>query len=178
MVHLNTENGEFIIVLDSQDRENEGDLIIAAESITDAQMAFLVRYTRLVHPRLPSNPSAQSASRILANIFLLPEPQRSNLRAYYLRDRPPPLPAPDGRRERRPQGNRIHHLHRLQRPLRHDRDLRARPRPDVPHACLFNCQIRGLPAARPHSPARSEERRRAREKGTHGGGGRLLPSGG
>ncbi|PYH46892.1 3,4-dihydroxy-2-butanone-4-phosphate synthase RIB3 [Aspergillus saccharolyticus JOP 1030-1] len=37
--------GEFIIVLDSQDRENEGDLIIAAESITDAQMAFLVRYT-------------------------------------------------------------------------------------------------------------------------------------
>ncbi|KAF4768245.1 hypothetical protein N7455_012497 [Penicillium solitum] len=38
-------NGEFIIVLDSQDRENEGDLIIAAESITAAQMAFLVRYT-------------------------------------------------------------------------------------------------------------------------------------
>ncbi|KAF9885204.1 hypothetical protein FE257_000655 [Aspergillus nanangensis] len=38
-------NGEFIIVLDSQDRENEGDLIISAESITDAQMAFLVRYT-------------------------------------------------------------------------------------------------------------------------------------
>lgn len=38
-------NGEFILVLDSQDRENEGDLIIAAESITAAQMAFLVRYT-------------------------------------------------------------------------------------------------------------------------------------
>ncbi|KAJ5082952.1 hypothetical protein N7532_011995 [Penicillium argentinense] len=38
-------NGEFIIVLDDQDRENEGDLIIAAESITAAQMAFLVRYT-------------------------------------------------------------------------------------------------------------------------------------
>ncbi|GIJ92263.1 3,4-dihydroxy 2-butanone 4-phosphate synthase [Aspergillus pseudoviridinutans] len=38
-------NGEFIIVLDSQDRENEGDLIVAAESITDAQMAFLVRFT-------------------------------------------------------------------------------------------------------------------------------------
>lgn len=40
-------NGEFVIALDSQDRENEGDLIIAAESITDAQMAFLVRFTRL-----------------------------------------------------------------------------------------------------------------------------------
>ncbi|KAJ5206291.1 3-4-dihydroxy-2-butanone 4-phosphate synthase RibB [Penicillium cf. griseofulvum] len=38
-------NGEFIIVLDSQDRENEGDLIIAAESVTAAQMAFLVRFT-------------------------------------------------------------------------------------------------------------------------------------
>ncbi|EPS33198.1 hypothetical protein PDE_08160 [Penicillium oxalicum 114-2] len=38
-------NGEFIIVLDSQDRENEGDLIIAAESISAAQMAFLVRHT-------------------------------------------------------------------------------------------------------------------------------------
>ncbi|KAE8417694.1 DHBP synthase RibB-like alpha/beta domain-containing protein [Aspergillus pseudocaelatus] len=38
-------NGEFIIVLDSQDRENEGDLIIAADSITPAQMAFLVRFT-------------------------------------------------------------------------------------------------------------------------------------
>ncbi|KAJ9203150.1 hypothetical protein DTO166G4_233 [Paecilomyces variotii] len=38
-------NGEFIVVLDSQDRENEGDLIIAADSVTDAKMAFLVRYT-------------------------------------------------------------------------------------------------------------------------------------
>ncbi|KAJ6000907.1 hypothetical protein N7481_001316 [Penicillium waksmanii] len=38
-------NGEFIIVLDDQDRENEADLIIAAESITSAQMAFLVRFT-------------------------------------------------------------------------------------------------------------------------------------
>jgi hypothetical protein len=40
------ENGEFIVVLDSQDRENEGDLIIAADSVTDAKMAFLVRYSR------------------------------------------------------------------------------------------------------------------------------------
>ncbi|KAJ6161015.1 3-4-dihydroxy 2-butanone 4-phosphate synthase [Penicillium chermesinum] len=38
-------NGEFIIVLDSYDRENEGDLIIAAESVTAAQMAFLVRHS-------------------------------------------------------------------------------------------------------------------------------------
>jgi len=37
--------GEFIVVLDSQDRENEGDLIIAAEAITTAKMAFMIRHT-------------------------------------------------------------------------------------------------------------------------------------
>jgi len=37
--------GEFIIVLDSQDRENEGDLIIAAQDVTTEKMAFMVRYT-------------------------------------------------------------------------------------------------------------------------------------
>lgn len=54
------ENGEFIIALDSQDRENEGDLIIAAESITDAQMAFLVRFTRLVSVSLEHNALLQA----------------------------------------------------------------------------------------------------------------------
>jgi 3,4-dihydroxy-2-butanone 4-phosphate synthase len=53
------EKGEFIIVLDSQDRENEGDLIIAAESITAAQMAFLVRYTRCVHSPMHIPPPIQ-----------------------------------------------------------------------------------------------------------------------
>lgn len=37
--------GEFIIVLDSQDRENEGDLIIAAQDVTTEKMAFMIRYT-------------------------------------------------------------------------------------------------------------------------------------
>lgn len=37
--------GEFIIVLDSQDRENEGDLIVAAQHVTTEQMAFMVRFT-------------------------------------------------------------------------------------------------------------------------------------
>ncbi|MCJ1393229.1 3,4-dihydroxy 2-butanone 4-phosphate synthase [Xylographa bjoerkii] len=37
--------GKFIIVLDSQDRENEGDLIIAAEVVTTEKMAFMIRYT-------------------------------------------------------------------------------------------------------------------------------------
>lgn len=38
-------NNEFIIVLDSPHRENEGDLVIAAEAITAPQMAFMVRHT-------------------------------------------------------------------------------------------------------------------------------------
>lgn len=39
------QHGEFIVVLDSQDRENEGDLIIAAEDLTTEKMAFMVRHT-------------------------------------------------------------------------------------------------------------------------------------
>jgi len=38
-------NGEFIIVLDDPSRENEGDLIIAAQDITTEKMAFMIRHT-------------------------------------------------------------------------------------------------------------------------------------
>ncbi|CCH42764.1 Riboflavin biosynthesis protein [Wickerhamomyces ciferrii] len=38
-------NGEFLIVMDDESRENEGDLIIAAQHITQQQMAFLVRHS-------------------------------------------------------------------------------------------------------------------------------------
>jgi len=38
--------GKFVVVVDNEDRENEGDLIIAAEDITAEKMAFLIRYTR------------------------------------------------------------------------------------------------------------------------------------
>lgn len=37
--------GEFLIVVDDEDRENEGDLIIAAEKVTPEKIAFMVRYT-------------------------------------------------------------------------------------------------------------------------------------
>jgi len=37
--------GEFIVVLDDLDRENEGDLILAAADMTPEKMAFMVRYT-------------------------------------------------------------------------------------------------------------------------------------
>lgn len=38
-------NGEFLVVMDDESRENEGDLIIAAELVTQEKMAFLVRYS-------------------------------------------------------------------------------------------------------------------------------------
>lgn len=38
-------NGKFVIVVDDQDRENEGDLIIAAEKVTPESIAFMIRHT-------------------------------------------------------------------------------------------------------------------------------------
>ncbi|MBO0345486.1 3,4-dihydroxy-2-butanone-4-phosphate synthase [Roseibium sp. CAU 1637] len=39
------ERGEMVIVTDDDDRENEGDLIVAASRITPEQMAFIIRHT-------------------------------------------------------------------------------------------------------------------------------------
>ncbi|WP_068080755.1 3,4-dihydroxy-2-butanone-4-phosphate synthase [Polycladidibacter stylochi] len=39
------EAGEMIVVTDDDDRENEGDLIVAASKITPEQMAFIIRHT-------------------------------------------------------------------------------------------------------------------------------------
>jgi len=38
-------NGKFLIVTDDSDRENEGDLILLAETATTAQIGFMVRHT-------------------------------------------------------------------------------------------------------------------------------------
>ncbi|TKA37679.1 hypothetical protein B0A54_11763 [Friedmanniomyces endolithicus] len=48
--------GEFLIVLDSPHRENEGDLIIAAADLTPSKAAFLIRHTSgyLCAPLTPS----------------------------------------------------------------------------------------------------------------------------
>lgn len=37
--------GEIVVVCDDEDRENEGDLILAADAVTPEKMAFFVRYT-------------------------------------------------------------------------------------------------------------------------------------
>jgi len=37
--------GKFVVVLDDEDRENEGDLIGAADKMTAESMAFMIRHT-------------------------------------------------------------------------------------------------------------------------------------
>ena len=39
-------NGSFVIVADDEDRENEGDLIVAAEKITDSKINFMIKHAR------------------------------------------------------------------------------------------------------------------------------------
>ncbi|MDE6688996.1 MAG: 3,4-dihydroxy-2-butanone-4-phosphate synthase, partial [Prevotella sp.] len=39
-------NGKFVIVVDDEDRENEGDLICAAEKITPDMVNFMLKYAR------------------------------------------------------------------------------------------------------------------------------------
>ena len=37
--------GELVVVVDDEDRENEGDLIMAAEKATKESIAFMIKYT-------------------------------------------------------------------------------------------------------------------------------------
>mgnify|MGYP001562661210 FL=1 len=37
--------GEFVVVVDDMDRENEGDLIIAASKLSTEKMAWMIRHT-------------------------------------------------------------------------------------------------------------------------------------
>lgn len=38
--------GEFLVVMDDEDRENEGDLIIAGSLCTTEKMAWMIKHTR------------------------------------------------------------------------------------------------------------------------------------
>ena len=49
--------GEFIVVMDDENRENEGDIVCAASLVTTEGMAFMIRWTRRVFtPTLPVFP--------------------------------------------------------------------------------------------------------------------------
>jgi 3,4-dihydroxy-2-butanone 4-phosphate synthase len=38
--------GEFVVVMDDEGRENEGDLVIAASECTTKKMAWFIKHTR------------------------------------------------------------------------------------------------------------------------------------
>ena len=40
--------GEFVVVMDDEGRENEGDLVIAASECTTKKMAWFIKHTRYV----------------------------------------------------------------------------------------------------------------------------------
>jgi 3,4-dihydroxy 2-butanone 4-phosphate synthase len=41
--------GEFLVVMDDEDRENEGDVIISASHCTTEKMAWMIKHTRCAH---------------------------------------------------------------------------------------------------------------------------------
>ena len=45
--------GEFLVVMDDENRENEGDLILAASHSTTEKMAWMIKHTRYVHTLAP-----------------------------------------------------------------------------------------------------------------------------
>ena len=56
--------GEFLVVMDDESRENEGDLIVAASQCTTEKMAWMIKHTRCVD-------SASVAHPLLGFLFLL-----------------------------------------------------------------------------------------------------------
>ena len=61
--------GEFVVVMDDEGRENEGDLVAAASAMSTEKMAWMIKHTRCVFP--PSHrPALQplfSPSPVLAD---------------------------------------------------------------------------------------------------------------
>lgn len=45
--------GEFLVVMDDENRENEGDLIISASQCSTEKMAWMIKHTRYAFPSVP-----------------------------------------------------------------------------------------------------------------------------
>ena len=50
--------GKFVVVVDDEDRENEGDLIMAAEKVTPEAVNFMISNARLLPIRHPWHPTS------------------------------------------------------------------------------------------------------------------------
>ena len=140
--------GEFVVVVDDEDRENEGDLIIAAEKMTPDKMAFMIRYT--------------------SGVICLP------MEGERLDELQLPLMV-SGIREHRGPAHRVHGLGR--RPARHDDGhLGRRPVHDRARAASTRDDGRRPRPPGPHLPAALPRGRRAEAGRPHRGRGRPRPA--
>ena len=121
-----------VVVCDAEDRENEGDLTLAAQFATPENINFMAREAR--------------------GLICLALTAGALRRAR---------PRPDGGQERVRLRDRLHGLGRGPRG-RHDRHLRARPRAHDPGRDRPPLAARGPRPAGPRVPAQGALRRRAR----------------
>ena len=138
--------GEIVVVTDDDDRENEGDLIVAAVHCTPEKMAFIIRHTSgIVCAPLPG----ETARRLRLGA--------------------------DGRRQRRAARHRLHRLRRFP-PRPDHRHLRRGARRDRPRARQRQCRRGRFRPPRPRLPADRPRRRRADALRPYRGLRRSLPS--
>ena len=132
--------GKAVVVVDDEDRENEGDLIFAAAKATPELMAFTIRHS--------------------SGVICVPMPAEMLDRLEI------PLMTPHNRdRMRTP----VHDLGRRPR-RRHDRHQRRRPRPHRPGARRLRHRAVGDHPARARLPAALPRGRGARPPRAHRGG--------
>ena len=139
--------GEIVVVVDDEDRENEGDLIMAAEFATPEYIAFFLQHTSGRH-----------------------------LRHRDVRAGPPARPRPDGAAEHRDPAHGVPRHRRLP-PRHDDGDLGRRPGGDDPRPRRPGHQARRPAAPGPHLPAGGPRGRRAEARRAHRGGDRPGPHG-
>ena len=138
--------GKAVVVVDDEDRENEGDLIFAAAKATPELMAFTIRHT--------------------SGVICVPMPADDA--------RPARDPADDAAQPR-PDAHGVHGLRRRPR-RRHHRHLRRRPRPHRAGPGRLGHRAVGGHPARPRLPAALPRGRGAGAPRAHRGRGRPGPA--
>lgn len=61
--------GEFLVVMDDESRENEGDLIISAAHCTTEKMAWMIKHTRYVFLRTSSLFFKDKIRLVFVNVY-------------------------------------------------------------------------------------------------------------
>ena len=132
------DRGELVIVVDDADRENEGDLIMAAEKVTPEAMAFMIRHTSGVIC-MPLEGERSTSSQL--PLMVAQQHRGPAHRVHGVGRRP--ARHDDRDLGRRPRATTVRTLHR-------PRDPPRRPRPPGPHLPAAVPRGRRAQARRPH----------------------------